>query len=194
MWLSPEVDNFHGVHKSIYYGGYMKKIIFSLFILLLPFTSFADPTVFGMTLGKTTEKETADLYSGYSSLGENRYSHGNMYNIPVKDISFDGLQEVTAIFDSNGILVAVLAKLPKEKFDYINSSLKKKYKLISQQIPFVGNKFTKYSNGNTQILLDAPHLSFEMTLSYLQTNFYDDYNKQVTAEQRKKSAAEQNQL
>lgn len=172
----------------------MKKIIFSLFVLLLPFASFADPTVFGLTLGKTTEKEASDLYNGHSSLGENIYSHGNMYNIPVKDIPFDGLKEVTTIFDENGLLVAVLAKFPKEKFNYINSSLKQKYKLISQQIPFVGNKFTKYSNGGTQILLDAPHLSFEMTLSYLRTDFYNDYKKQISVEEQKKSAAEKNQL
>ena len=45
--------------------------------------------------------------------------------------------------------------------------LRKKYTLVSKQIPFVGDSSARFSQGASVILLDAPHLSFEMTLSYL---------------------------
>jgi hypothetical protein len=47
--------------------------------------------------------------------------------------------------------------------------LRKKYKVVSQQIPFVGDAHARLTQGTSVILLDAPHLSFEMTLNYLST-------------------------
>ena len=44
--------------------------------------------------------------------------------------------------------------------------LREKYKLVGSRIPFVGDTWAKFVDGNTEILLDAPHLSFSMTLEY----------------------------
>ena len=92
----------------------MKKAI-TLYLMILSYSVFADPTIFGMELGKTTEKELKSIYN-VSHTGINKYSNGNMYSVPVASIDFDGLKKVTTIFSTDGNLVAVVTKLPKRKF------------------------------------------------------------------------------
>jgi hypothetical protein len=153
----------------------------------------ADPTVFKMQLGQTTEAELKKMYK-VSHEGTNKYSFGNMYSVPTSSIDFEGLQEVTAIFNEQGVLVAVLTKLPKRKFDYLNSALSGKYKLVNKNIPFVGNKSVKYADGNTEITLDAPHMSFDMSMNYITQELLDRFNKISEAESAKKRSNEASQL
>ena len=134
--------------------------------MLLNSSVLADPTIFGMELGKMTEKELKSTYN-VSHTGTNKYSNGNMYSIPVSSINFNGLKEVTTIFSTDGKLIAVLTALPKNKFDYLNKTLGNKYKLVSQQTPFVGNKKATYRDGATEISLDAPQMSFDTSLHYI---------------------------
>jgi len=160
---------------------------------LLTSTASADPTIFGMEIGKMTEKELKSTYS-VNHIGTNKYSNGNMYSVPASSINFEGLQEVTTIFSTDGKLVAVLTTLPKSKFDYLNNALGGKYKLISQQIPFVGDKKATYRDGATEITLDAPHLSFKMSMNYISYELMNAFNKQSRAESRQKQQSEASQL
>lgn len=76
---------------------------------------------------------------------------------------------------------------PKNKFDQLLPSLNEKYKLISKDIPFVGNKRAKFSDGNTEIALNSEHLSFNTTLdSYDLLKAFNDASKQEN-ENKKKS-------
>ncbi|WP_085116839.1 hypothetical protein [Serratia proteamaculans] len=168
-----------------------KKIYFGLFFMSS--FAFADPTVFGLTLGKTTNKEVESKYS-IKPFAENKYSNGNMYEIPMSQINFDGLQKVTLVFDRAGVLELVLAQFPKNKFDSINSTLKGKYKFVNGEIPHVGNKWVKYKDGNSYITLDAPHMSFDMDLEYITDDFLKSIKKQRSEENNKKSINEKNQL
>ena len=170
----------------------MKKGII-LAIAIFSSSVFADPTIFGMELGKMTEKELKATYN-VNFTGKNKYSNGNMYSVPVSSINFDGLKEVTTIFSKDGKLVAVLTSLPKNKFDYLNKVLAGKYKLVSQQIPFVGNKKATYRDGSTEISLSAPHMSFDMSMNYVNDELMRAFNKQSQAEAHKKKQNEASQL
>lgn len=153
----------------------------------------ADPTIFGMELGKLTETELKTKFNGVHT-GVNKFSNGNMYSVPVSNIKFDGLKEVTTIFSDDGKLVAVLTTFPKSKFDYLNNALSSKYTLVSQNIPFVGNKEAKYRDGATEITLDAPHMSFDMTMNYINDDLMRAFKRQSQEESRKKQQSESSQL
>lgn len=155
--------------------------------------ALADPTIFKMELGKTTERQLKSLYS-VQHTGINKYSNGNMYSIPASAINFDGLQNVTTIFDTKGVLVAVLTTLPKSKFDYLNQTLSGKYKRTSQNIPFVGDKSSTYRDGETEITLNAPHMSFTMSMNYIRDDLKRTFNQQSEAEKRQKHKNEASQL
>lgn len=170
----------------------MKKGI-ALAISLFSSFAFADPTVFGMELGEMTENELKAKYN-VSHTGTNKYSNGNMYSVPASSIDFQGLKEITAIFSTDEKLVAVLTTLPKNKFDYLNQALSGKYKLVSQQIPFVGNKSATYRDGSTEITLEAPHLSFDMSMNYINDDLMRAFKQQSEAEARQKKQNETSQL
>ena len=170
----------------------MKKGIV-LTLSLLSSTVFADPTVFGMELGKTTEEQFKTMYSA-THTGTNKYSNGNMYSVPVGSINFEGLQNVTAIFGTNGKLLAVLTTLSKSKFEYLHGTLGKKYTLLNQNIPFVGDKSASYKNGLTKITLDAPHMSFEMSMNYIRDDLMKKFNQESEEEKQKKRSNEASQL
>ena len=170
----------------------MKKGI-ALAISLFSSAVIADPTIFNMELGRTTESQLRSMYK-VKHAGINKYSGGNMYSVPASAIKFDGLQEVTAIFDAKGVLIGVLTTLPKSKFDYLNQALSGKYKRVSQSIPFVGNKSVKYRDGGTEITLDAPHMSFEMSMNYIRDDLMQAFRKQSDEEGRQKQQSESSQL
>ncbi|NAW67161.1 hypothetical protein, partial [Photobacterium halotolerans] len=130
----------------------MKKFILIILLSVFHTPVFANPTIFGLTIGQTAESDLKAKYN-VQQTGQNKYSMGNMYRISSQAISFEGLQNVTAIFNQSGKLVAVLTDFPKSKFDYLNQTVGKKYTLISQQIPFVGNKSATYRDGDTEITL-----------------------------------------
>jgi hypothetical protein len=170
----------------------MKKGI-ALALTLASSLSFADPNIFGMELGKMTERELKGKYN-VTSTGTNKYSNGNMYSVPTNSIDFSGLKKVSTVFDKKGTLVAVLTTLPKSKFDYLNNALGGKYKKVSENIPFVGNKTATYRDGGTEITLDAPHMSFDMSMNYVTDDFMKTYQRQSQAESRQKAQNEASQL
>lgn len=170
----------------------MKKGIF-IAISLFSLAAYADPSIFNMELGQTTENQLKSLYN-VEHIGTSKYSKGNMYSIPASSIRFDGLEKVTAIFDKKGVLIAVLTTFPKSKFNYLNKTLGGKYKRVSQNTPRVGNKSATYQDGGTKIMLDAPHLSFSMSMNYARDDFIRAVNKQDEIEKRTKQQHEASQL
>jgi hypothetical protein len=170
----------------------MKKILI-LALLVMPIVVMADPAPFGLEIGKATISDVKAKYSAKKT-GVNKYSQGDMYELDVSGISFDGLQEVTLIFSQEGKLLAVLTKLPKNKFDYLLNNLSGKYKLVSKQIPYVGNKSAEFVDGNTDITIEAPHMSFEMVMNYINKDLWKSYNNQSNKEKQNKQKSEQSQL
>lgn len=170
----------------------MKKIILTA-LLTLPMVASADPAPFGLEIGKATIKDVKAQY-GVKNAGVNKYSGGEMYDLDVSKIDFEGLKKATVIFSQDGKLLAVLTTLPKNKFDYLLNGLGNKYQVVSKQIPHVGNKSAKLVNGNTEILLDAPHMSFEMEMNYINKDLWKSYKVQSNNEQQQKQKNEHSQL
>ena len=170
-----------------------KKITIALASATLASGAFADPAGFNMKLGKTTESEVKSMYSTQHS-GINKYTNGNMYELRSTDINFEGLQEVSTIFNSEGTLVAVLTKFPKGKFEYLNQIMSQKYKRVRHEVPRVGNKSATYLDGETEITLNAPHLSFEMSMNYIRLELKREYEQQVADERNQQRKNESQQL
>lgn len=160
----------------------MKKFVLPL-LAMLSIPAFADPTVFKMELGKTTEQEVKEMYSLQSN-GINNYSDGNQYYINPREIDFDGLKSTLVIFDTQGILVGVLSTLHETDsmkhgtFSHLYDILNSKYKLVKKERPFVGDQFAKFKDGKTEITLNAPHMGgFEVSLDYIRTDLLENYKK-----------------
>ena len=155
--------------------------------------SIADPSPFGLEIGKASIQDVKGKYS-LTSAGINKYSQGKMYEMNPSELNFQGIQSATLIFSTDEKLLAVLTKMSKHKFDYVYNGLKKKYHLTSKQIPFVGNKKVKFVDGNTEITLNAPHMSFEMDMNYINNDLWSTYQKTSKAEKNNKTKQEQSQL
>ncbi|OCG65240.1 hypothetical protein A9G39_10015 [Gilliamella sp. Imp1-6] len=73
-------------------------------------------------------------------------------------------------------------------------NLSKKYKLIAEKRPFVGNQYAKYTYDQTFIVLSAPHMSFESTLEYISKEFDKKVKEMSTQEKEQKNNKELNSL
>ena len=60
-------------------------------------------------------------------------------------------------------------------FDRVYKRLIAKYPLVSQSIPFVGNKKARFESGNAVILLIAPYMSFAMSITHVTRGFEKTY-------------------
>ncbi|WJG24394.1 hypothetical protein [Vibrio furnissii] len=171
----------------------MKISKYILSLLFLSQSVLANPTIFGLTIGETTIQDMKKQYN-VSHSGTNMYTNGDMYTISPSQIKFDGLNKVITIYNKSGKLVAVLTEFPKNKFEYLNSALSNKYSLVSKQIPFVGDKSATYKDGETEISLNAPHLSFGMTMNYIHNDLLRAFNEQTEKEKKQKQQQENSML
>ena len=128
------------------------------------------------------------------SAGTNAYSGGDMYELDVSRIEFEGLKSVLVIFNPSGKVEAVVATLNKDRFDAVAKGLSGKYKTVSKQLPFVGNKKMVWADGNTEIVLDAPHLSFDMTMQYATKDLLRKFNQTSSNNSKAKAKSEASQL
>ncbi len=169
----------------------MKRLVLSL--LAISPLAFASPSPFGLELGKNTISQAKEKYHLIDA-GINKYSDGDMYQLDVQELNIDGIESALLIYDKNQILTAVITSFPKENINELLPTLKKKYKLIKENVPFVGNASAKLKDDDCTILLDAPHLSFSMSLSYLRDDFLNVYNKSVAQEADAKKSQQESQL
>ncbi len=170
----------------------MKHII-AILLFLAATTVFADPAPFGLEIGNASLADAEQMYR-LDNAGINRYSLGHMYKVTVNQVNFEGLKELLLDFNEKGVLTTVTATLPKSQFKSLHQSLAKKYKVISQEIPFVGDSFTEYLNGSTKVLLDAPHLSFDMRLTYITKETFDVIATKLKVEAAAKKKSQEDKL
>lgn len=170
----------------------MKKIILTI-CLLLPINAMAAPSPFGLEMGKATIDDAKKRYQ-LESHGKNPVSQGENFEIVTKDIDFDGLQSLNITFNKDRKLVSLSANLGKYRFDALMKSMQAKYTLVNQDIPFVGDKYAQFRDGNIEIMLDAPHLGFDMTLMYIQSDYLQALQKSIRDDKKKKQQREDSQL
>lgn len=170
----------------------MKRLIANL-LFLTASAVVADPAPFGLEIGKATVADTEKMYR-IEKIGTNDFSHGPMYNVAVNQVNFEGLKELTIGFNEKGVLTEVVATLPKTQFKSLHESLAKKYKVVSQEIPYVGDHFTKYADGSTVVLLNAKHLSFDMNMIYIDKDLLSSLIAKEKSEEAAKKKSQEDQL
>ncbi len=113
----------------------------------------------------------AALDSRLDEIGRNEYTEGPMFEVDASSIGVKGLKRAVLIFDREEVLqgtVLTFAKDPKGMFEL----LRKKYSVESDRIDRFMNKGTaRLRKGHSWVEIDAPHLSFEMEVRYLDKDF-----------------------
>lgn len=153
-------------------------------------TNTATVAPLGFVVGKATLKEIKDGVPGSAKLsneGTNRYSKGPMFKAKGRAFDIEGLQDVWFVFDEREVLVGVQMTMAKNDFDRVYQNLAGKYRLVSKDIPLVGNKYARFQQGDIVIEFNAPHMSFEMEVVYRTIGF----EKQVETGIRQESAKKQ---
>ena len=159
---------------------------------LLPLVSLADPAPFGLEMGVATVDDARER-SRLDHVGLNRYGHQH-YRLNPSDLDMAGLKEASAFFDEEGRLAVVLTVYDKARFDFLYDGLRSRYHTVSEEIPFVGNKSARFEDGNTTIDLDAPHLSFTLSLHYWNSDLLRRVEGNFEAERAQQEARELDQL
>ncbi|RUM50355.1 MAG: hypothetical protein DSY47_01840 [Hydrogenothermus sp.] len=178
----------------------MKKFAYYVFTLLISFTlSFAgdNPKPLGLEMGSATISDAKAKYN-LKYKGINKYTLGDMYGINSSELNIEGLQDITLIFDKDKKLQAVLMEFPKN-FNHtywrrLYNSLRNKYTLKSSNIPFVGDRYAIFEQGNSIIRLESPHLGFKTYLIYMTKKFRRLYNQKNEEERRNKQRSLENNL
>lgn len=144
----------------------------------------------GFEVGKATLASVRAGVQGAVDGGTNKYSGGPMLKSDGKGFGVDGLNEVTFIFDQGNVLCGVLMEMGKNRFDDIYGFLAGKYKVAEKRIPFVGDKYARFKVGKVTIDVNAPHLSFEMTVNYLTDDMLKTYKETQRRENEAKEKSE----
>lgn len=142
----------------------------------------------GFKLGKTILSEVKKIDKTMKNTGISEWTNGEMYKSDGKVYEMEGLEEVLYIFDRHDRLEVVSLTIDKNNFDKINNLIKTKYSLVSQEIPYVGDKFVKYRQGNSYIIVEALHMGFSMNLIYETVNFNETYIRVKAEKERNKES------
>jgi hypothetical protein len=159
----------------------------------------ANAAPLGFELGVATLSQVQQGLSAKTRLtdtGTNKYTGGKMLSGTGAGLDVDGLKEITFIFDQNNVLAGVTMSLNKgdgmhnEGFKKLSKTLASKYKQVEKREPFVGDCYARYVQGDSVVILNVPHMGFDMGLSYLTKGLLADFNKQSVQE---KSAQQKTQ-
>jgi len=156
------------------------RIVWLLFLLPVA-AAAAEPVTtsavspLGYTLGSASRASVEKSLRSKTTVlrrGTNRYSDGPMLRAEGSGLGVDGLQSALFIFDNKETLVVVQMTLNKGVgFDRTYERLIAKYPLARKTVPFVGNKYARFEKDGSVIELEAPHLDFVMTVTYMTRGF-----------------------
>lgn len=160
---------------------------------LLSAHAMAQVQVLGVEVGTSTVEQVraqASKATRVVEAGMNKWSEGPMLRSDGGGYSINGLSDVLYIFDKGGVLAAVVMTLGKERFDEIFDIVAGKYKTVSKQIPFVGDKSARFKAKGVTIELNAPHMSFQMEARYVRDDFLQRFHTRADTESQEKKSSE----
>ena len=163
-----------------------------LLILFLNNCAYAVPAPIGLELNKATLSDVTKKYKIIKK--ERNYWDGYNYFIDSKDIDVENISNALVICDDQDIVQAIILTANKNKFQEFYDMLSDKYTLKNKTIPFVGNKNATFTDDECSIILDAPHLSFDMELIYITDNFYKKFTSKLDKEEELKQEKERGAL
>ena len=167
----------------------LATITFALNITL----AHAGTQVLGFEIGVTSVDQVRQDLSKKTKIedrGTNKFTTGPMLRADGSAYEIEGLNDVLYIFDDQKKLAGVIMDMNKSRFDAIFQFLNGKYKVTSQQRPFVGNQSAKFKPTDSIIELDAPHMGFNMEVRYLRNDLVQKFNAQTEAEAAAKKRSE----
>lgn len=154
------------------------------------------PAPLGFELGTTTVdalKTTVGRTAAPVERGLSAYSGGKIIEVPPGAFDVEGLKAATFIFDVKEHLAAVELRFGKG-FGNANTTkladtLGLKYRQVERSIPRAGNASARYVGGDAVVVLDAPHLMFDCTVTYMTTAFEKAYQQAESKARRDKERA-----
>jgi hypothetical protein len=159
----------------------MRNLLFALFSLLGSAVAVAATSVnadpYGLELGAATSTQVKERFKGnqVSEAGISAVTGGPMLMFDSPNFGPEGLQSALFVFDKQDRLAAIQMTLPKEfagkNVNAIADQLATKYAQKARNLPSVGNGTARYERGNSVVLVDAPNMSFEFTVSYMTLDF-----------------------
>lgn len=150
----------------------IKNLILLVMIIIYSPNVFPAPEPFGIRLKKDTLQ---DVKKKYKIIKSEKNINNGFYNnyLDTKVLAIDTLSKFVAISNNEKVIEGVVLSLGKNNFDNIYETLSNKYETISSTIPFVGDKYVKFQDDECYIIIDAPHMSFTMTVNYITKNFFE---------------------
>lgn len=157
--------------------------------------AYAGTQVIGVEIGVSTYSQVRNSLPSQVRMkdeGINKFTNGPMFGTDGSAQEIEGLTSVFYIFDEQERLAGVLMDMRKDRFDAVFKALSGKYKVVTQERPFVGNQYARFKVPDATIEIDAPHLSFTMSVRYIRNDLMQAYRTQSAAEaetkRRKESA------
>ena len=141
----------------------------------------------GIEPGKSTLKDIESKHKIISKHCETKEQTSCAYSIDPTKLPLTNVSELLFYCNSQEIVKAVFVEANKSNFENLFESLSKKYKLEEKHIPFVGNKSAVFqADNNVVVTLNAPHMSFKMTLLYITRENYNNLIEYRKKEQQNK--------
>lgn len=165
----------------------VRNIVIGLMLFVWALPCKADPSPFGLELGKASIK---DIEAKYKISSQKKTSFGTLVTVQPKPLGLEGLTAAEFSCDDNGIIEAIFLKMKRERFDAMYNMLSEKYKSTTKNIPFVGNKMVEFEDGDSVISLISEHLSFEIDIEYITKKLLNRINKVREEKQKEKDNKE----
>ncbi|WP_375326633.1 hypothetical protein [Candidatus Tisiphia endosymbiont of Nemotelus uliginosus] len=93
------------------------------------------------------------------------------YYINNKGVALEGVKELLVICNDDNIIQAIILTFNNKKFEEVYELLAEKYQPISNHFLNVTNKEAKFASNDCTIILDAPHVNFDVSLIYITNEF-----------------------
>lgn len=157
----------------------IKKQMSILLLLFVSFFTFAEVSVIGITINQDTKEDIEKKY-----VIENK--DGAVWELKRSEIPIEGIKKAEVIFQGDHVK-GVWLVVEKHRFNYFFDALKSKYKLIKKDVPFVGNQYARFEKDDVLIWIDAPHMSFNMDVVYMDKKYkkeLDAYSNKMKQEKK----------
>lgn len=172
---------------------YLVQSILAAVALASTLAAYAGTQALGFEIGVSTIDQVKSSLAKQTQVidsGTNKFTAGPMLKTDGSSYEIEGLNEVLYIFDDQKKLTGIIMDMNKARFDSVFHALSGKYKVSSQQRPFVGNQFARFKTQDSVIEMDAPHLGFEMEVRYIRNDLMQKFNSQTAAEAETKKKRE----
>ncbi len=178
--------------------GLLRAAVLGLLLLAAKPATAASAQVLGYTVGDSTYSEVrASLQARGASprdKGTSGHSGGPMLEASGRPLGIEGLRGAFLIFDAENRLAGGLLTLHKSRYEAVVEALKEKYTLVHEVRPFVGNRYAEFRAEGALISVDAPHLSFEMTVMYRTSAVKASMDREAEARAANRRRVEREQL